>query len=254
MDPIGQSPAAFTPSEGVNAGQSPTQQPPTYPAPVAPVSPSPISTPVAPLAPLATPNSVDTSTFIQQVAQYETRVRDLQSSRDRIAEEANRAKSELDALKARHTEMMSGAADAARQALEKASQLEQQLQQERARSLKAEALAAHPELAPYAELISATVDQNALNAQIAALTAARERDLAAQQAAHTPTSPANSRTIIPPANPARPNPSGQPGPSTQQMETDLRAAMEQALRSNDYSIFDRAVAAQIQASGLTPGS
>jgi chromosome segregation ATPase len=193
-------------------------------------------------------NTVDANVMIQQMATYEQRIRDLQSSRDRTNEEANRARQELDALKARHTEILSGAADAARQALEKANQLEQQLQQERARSLKAEALAAHPELTPYAELIPATTNQEELNQRIAALAAAREKDLQ-QQTPNIPPSN-NARTVIPPANPARPNPTGQTGPSTQQMETDLRTAMEQALANHDYAAFERAVQAQVNASGL----
>jgi chromosome segregation ATPase len=225
-----------TPVTGVSVAQTPT-------------SPAP-STPVAPTAPVS-PSATDTTAYIQQMAQYELRVRDLQSKSDRAIEEANRVKAELEAVKTQNATILSGSADVARQALEKATQLEQRLQQEQARSLRAEALAAHPELVHYADLIAPTNNQEELNARIAALTAARERDIAAMQQATTttPQNP-NSRTVIPPANPARPNPTNVTGPSAQQMETELRTAMETALRNNDYAAFEQAVQAQIRAAGL----
>lgn len=248
-----QSPTVSTPVTGVNAGQMltslTTTNTPTFTLSTGTVTPATPLTPPAP-QPSTPAQPVDVGAIAQQMAAYELRVRELQSLKDRAAEEANRIKQENERLQAEREKVLGGAAEAARQALEKASQLEQQLQQERARTLRAEALSQHPELAHYAELIPATTSVEELNTRIQALTAAREKDLAALQQQQTANTPNTARPLIPPANPARPNPTSAPQPSAQQMERELRDAMEQAILKGDMTIYNSALQKAIQTAGL----
>jgi type II secretory pathway component HofQ len=199
------------------------------------------------------PTSPDTNL----IANYEQRLRDLMSAKDKAANEALKAtqdrlrlQQEKDLLAQQHQALMSASQQTLQEALDKVRAHEQSEQAAKARATKAEKLLEYPELAAYRALIPDTDDVAKLDQAIATVKAAREADiqaaLAAVQANQAPQAPAANpasvlpSNLIPPAAPARPAPAQSGASVNEAIEAKLKAAAAEALQKGDKSIFDRA--------------
>lgn len=153
--------------------------------PTAPAGPAQTTTTFT--SPSPSQQIVDTSALI---AQYENRIRGLMSEKDKAINERNQAISQLtdlqrtyESLQTQTQSSLTGAANAAQQAIDRASTMEQQMNVLQGEALRAQTLLERPHLAPYAQFIPAINDAEKVKAAIEQLETIRQQDIARQQQA-----------------------------------------------------------------------
>lgn len=226
------------------------------------------TTPSTPASVSPAQTIVDTSALI---AQYESRIRNLMSEKDKAINERNQAITQLTELQQQHTTLqeqtqssLTGAANAAQQAIDRSKSLEGEIARLQGEALRAQTLLEKPHLAPYAQFIPASSDPEAVKKAVEQLEAIRNQDLERNRALvqgagqfatpPQPTPPPAAGQINPLAlYQNRPNMSpsfaGMPGSTPAQMNpgamTDPLVSIQQlfddAKRSGDPSAFEKAL-------------
>lgn len=155
----------------------------------------------APVNPQGTPPS-DPQARISALQSMADKAR---AEKDKFEQERNAAiteraklQTELDRIKGEMTKAVSDAAEATRQALDKATKLEQENADLKPKVTRAEFLLQNPDLGPYAALLPTTADPAELQRQAEAIRAARTQDIATEKERIR-------LGIVPPANPQRPS-------------------------------------------------
>jgi hypothetical protein len=128
---------------------------------------------------------VETSAIISQ---YEQRINRLMSEKDKAINERNQVianltdvQQQLTALQEQTQTSLTGAANAAQQAIDRAKMLEIQLADLQAESLRNKTLLEKPHLAPYAQFIPASADPEKVRAAVEQLEQIRQQDLERNQ-------------------------------------------------------------------------
>lgn len=118
------------------------------------------------------------------ITQYEQRIRNLMSEKDKAVHERNQAitsqttlQEQLTTLQNQTQSSLTGAANAAQQAIDRGKQLESQIAQLQGEALRANTLLEKPHLAPYANFIPAINDPEKIKKTIEQLEQIRQRDL-----------------------------------------------------------------------------
>lgn len=142
------------------------------------------------------------------IANYEQRLRALMSEKDKAINERNQAISaqtslqeQLTTLQNQTSSSLTASANSAQQAIDRATQLEQEVAQARAENTKLTALMQRPHLAPYANLIPSQGDAATITAALDQLEQIRKQDLE-QYAKQNPSLPSVPST--PPMTPQNP--------------------------------------------------
>lgn len=167
---------------------------------------------------------------------------------EQARQEAEAAKRELEALRVTSTTVLEGARQAAERALQEVESLRKAREADQAQALKASILLeeGYRSLAPYAGFIQPSNDATQIRAQLDALKAAREADLAAHAPTTTPqqppTPPAFSTPAVAPVQsmqPSRPQPTATPtngGNVAEQIRSIMQQAYQQ-LQSRQITPF-----------------
>lgn len=135
------------------------------------------------------------------IAQYENRLRNLMSDKDKAIDERNKAianladvQSQFTTLREQTQSSLTGAATAAQQAIDYGKTLEGQLASLKAENTRAKILLQNPDLAPYAQFIPASEDEAKVQTAVEQLKEINKQQLArlvpqVQPQATPPTSP-----------------------------------------------------------------
>ena len=235
--------------------------------------------PTQPVNPAQTFQQQQSSQQIAEIsaltAKYEQRLSNLMSEKDRMAHERNQAISQLTALQEEHTRLqeqtqssLSGAANAAQQAIDRTKSLEAKIAELEGESLRARTLLEKPHLAAYAQFIPTSTDPEKVKAAVEQLEQIRRQDLernggySHQQQPGQPSQPGQSgqpplyqqqqqqvanlyqnrptmpfQFGIPGSTPAQMNPAGlSPDPTTA-----IQQLFDDAKKSGDPAAFEQAV-------------
>lgn len=155
---------------------------------------------------VSTSQTLDASGLI---AQYEKRVRDLMSEKDKAIDERNKAIAQLTDLQNRFTTIqeqsqssLTAAANSTQQAIDYGKQLEVQFAILKAENTRANAILKKPHLAPYAAFIPADSDETKVMAAIEQLEEINKQQMArvAPQQALPPQLPTLTQPNVAPTN------------------------------------------------------
>jgi chromosome segregation ATPase len=134
------------------------------------------------------PQGYDLSARIAQLeaqcVQYESRLRNLMSEKDKAINERNQAITQYTEMERKYNELheqtqssLTAASNSAQQAIDRAKQLERDMQQQQAKNAKLAALMQRPHLAPYESLIPEQADEEKLKAVLDQLEQVRQADI-----------------------------------------------------------------------------